>query len=777
MRNSIRTLLSAFILLVLFSSSAIAQGYYIKGKVVSGKAVVDFANIVLQKSDSSFVNGCVADKAGNFKIDNIDTGNYVLRISSIGYTSRVLSLSVSNKNTDLGSVQLDSSAIALKEVVVTASHIINTPDKKIVLPSAYQIKSSTNAIELLRQMHLSHLEVDVVRNTISSSMPGDVQLRINGAKADLQQVRAIRPEDIIKVEYHDSPSMRYGENVAAVIDYITKRPNRGGYIGLDMTDSPFIDFSDNVISAKFNYNKSEIGINTNYHRRDMYGYWRKNSQTFNFDNGTSFTRKEEGTPSRLSEDQIPVSLYYNYQEGKKWFFNASFYNYYYLNRMNTTSKLYPETDPSNYVDMKDFVKNNSLRPSVDLYFQRNFGKRQYLILNVVGTYIKTHNERDYNERKNDIDATSIYSDVKGDKYSVIAEAIYAKDFGKANTLSFGANYYQAYTNNKYLGTVTTNTTMRENTTTGFVELKGRPGNHFNYSLGARLSYFWTQQGENSYRKTVVYPRVKLGYNFSEKLNMTYSGGLSYSNPSLSNLSDVSQIIDSLQIRRGNPNLKVSHNWSHYFDLEWQSGLWNIDASLYYMYQGNPVMEETLRENNKFIRTTRNQISWQKVNPEINITFGPIKNILTLSFEGGMRYFDSKGQDYRHYYTNWYCKGSLSATYKNFILAFDIQTHQNDFYGETLDFGENYHLLFLKYKYKDMSFGIMAFNPFVGRNSYNRPTENRNRFAPFNNTWYLRESSQMFCVTFSWNINFGRRYQSSRKQLNNSDTDSGTMSNM
>ena len=33
--------------------------------------------------------------------------------------------------------------------------------------------------------------------------------------------------------------MRYGENVAAVIDYITKRPNRGGYIGLDMTDSPF----------------------------------------------------------------------------------------------------------------------------------------------------------------------------------------------------------------------------------------------------------------------------------------------------------------------------------------------------------------------------------------------------------------------------------------------------------------------------------------------------------------------------------------------------------
>jgi hypothetical protein len=444
--------------------------------------------------------------------------------------------------------------------------------------------------------------------------------------------------------------------------------------------------------------------------------------------------------------------------------------------MDTKSKLFSETDPSNSVDMKDFSKEKSLRPSLDLYFQRNFNNRQYLIIDVVGTYIRTHNDRDYNETKDNIETTSIYSDVKGDKYSIIAEAIYAKEFGKGNTISFGGNYYQAYTNNKYLGTVTTNTTMRENTTTGFVELKGRPNRHFDYALSARLSYFWTQQGDNSYRKTVIYPKLKLGYRLSDNFNMSYTGKLSYNTPSLSDLSDVSQTIDSLQMRRGNPNLKVSHSWSHYFDWEWQSGLWNIDASLYYVYQKNPVMEETLRENNKFIRTTLNQISWQNVNPEINIQFGPIKNILTLSLEGGMKYFDSKGQDYRHYYTNWYCKGSLSATYKNFILAFDIQTHRNNFYGETLNFGENYHMLLLKYKHKDMSFGIMAFNPFVGRNNYNRPTENWSRLAPSNNTWYLRESSQLFCATFSWNINFGRKYKSSRKQLNNSDTDSGTMKN-
>jgi len=762
-----------FFLLFITISSATAQGYSIKGRIVSGKNIVDFANIVLQKSDSSFVNGCVADKSGTFRLNDVAAGSYLLRISNIGYNTRIIPIPTLSKNIDFGNIQLDTASVTLKEVVVTASHIINTLDKKIVLPSAYQIKSSTNGLELLNQMHLNHLQVDAVRNTITSSLPGDVQLRINGVKADIQQVRAIRPEDILRVEYHDDPSMRYGENVSAVIDYITKRPTSGGYVGVDLNPSPFIMFCDNTVSAKYNHNKSEIGMNFYLHYRELYGYWRKNSETFNFDNGTSFTRKEDGTPSRISDNQSPVSLYYNYQEGEKWFFNASFYNYYQFQRMNTKSKLYPETEPDNYTFMKDYSKSHSNRPSLDLYFQRNYSNHRYLILDVVGTYIHTNNDRSYSETKDTQLLDDINSNVRGNKYSLIGEAIYGKQFGKALALNVGANYYQAYTKNDYAGTVTTMTEMRENHTTAFVEVRGE-FNRFSYSLAGRISHFWTRQGENSYRKNVVYPKLKMGYHFSDKLNLNYSGGLTYNTPSLSDLSNVSQLIDSLQIRRGNPDLKVAHTWSHNLDCSWNSGLLNIDANLFYMYQGNPVMEETLRENNKFIRTNINQLSWQKLNPSVNAQFGPIKNILTLGFEGGVNYFDSKGKDYHHYYTNWYSKGTITATYKNFIMTGVINTHCNDFYGETLNYGENYHVVSLKYKHKDMSFGVMAFNPFVSRNNYNRPSENWSRYAPSHNTWYLRESSRLFIASFSWNINFGKKYHAAQKQVNNADTDSGTL---
>ena len=755
--------------------SAHAQEYYIKGHVTSEKVAVEYANIVLQKTDSSFVTGCVADQAGHFRMNNVQPGNYRICLSSIGYTNRIIQLPSLSRNTDLGDIKMDSASIALNEVVIKGSHVINGFEKKIVLPSAYQIKASTNAIELLWQMHLNQLTVDPVRNSITSSNQGEVQLRINGVKAEIQQIKALRPEDIIRVEYHDNPSMRYGENVAAVIDYITKRAISGGYIAANLENSPFTGFGEDELTFKFNRQKSEFGMDIYGSYRNLKGYWRKNSETFNFENGTSFTRKEEGTPSTFIEDHAPLSFYYNYQEGEKWFFNATLNAFYYNQKIDTRSLLFPETDRNNSVSMVDCTKNSSMTPSLDLYFQRNYKNRQHLILDIVGTYIDTRNRRNYTETKDETIATDIYSKINGKKYSLIAEAIYEKGINASQSICIGTRYSQSYTGNQYLGTINTNTNMHEGRSASFIEYKGQ-SKQLNYSLGSYLSYFWTQQDNNTYHKFIFYPKAKLGYTFSDKASIRLSSELYYNTPSLSDLSNVEQIIDSLQIRRGNPNLKVSHAWSNSLYAQWHNGLLSSGINLFYMYQGNPIMEETLRENNKFIRTTLNQQNWQKVNSEINLQFGPIKDIVNFNFTGGMSYFDSKGTDYHHTYTNWYYRAGASVVYKNFTSSFEIYSHQNDFYGETLTYGENIHMLSLKYKHKDMSFGITTFNPFAGRNSYNRPTKNWNKYAPSYNTWYLRESSRLVVATFSWNISFGRKYKAAEKQLNNSDNDAGTIKN-
>ena len=184
------------------------------------------------------------------------------------------------------------------------------------------------------------------------------------------------------------------------------------------------------------------------------------------------------------------------------------------------------------------------------------------------------------------------------------------------------------------------------------------------------------------------------------------------------------------------------------------------------------MEETIRENDLFIRTIANQRSWQKLNPEIEVKVGPIKNIISLSVATGINYFDSRGHNYHHTYTNWYYRASAMASYKNWSSFFEIQSHRNNFYGETLQYGENYHILGVNYRYKQLTAGVMVLNPFS--DNYKVGSENFSSYAPSKNWMYIKESSRMFAISLSWNFSFGRKYESAEKRLHNEDNNAGTL---
>ena len=762
-----------FLLAMLTSILMYADTFQVKGRIVSNKQPVEFATIILQTKDSVFVNGGISDQHGRFKLENLAAGNYRLAVSSMGYGPKKIELSTLSKNVDLGDIEINVLALELEEVKITASHVINQADKKLILPTAYAIKASTNGLELLQQLKLSRLRVDPMRNTITSSNEGEVQLRINGAVAEIQEIRAIHPDDIQRIEYHEEPSMRYGRNVAVVIDYITKRHSSGGYIGVDTQNRPEGGFGNNGLNAKLNHKKSEVALNYWGMYRDFDGYWRKNSETFNFADGTSYTRKESGIPNIMRENHHKGSLSYNFLEGKKWFFNTTLRFFYDDGQMDSKSLLYPASDISNTVNMLDKTNYSSRSPSLDLYFQRNYDNRRTLILNAVGTYINSSNHRAYSEEKEGQQTASILSTIYGDKYSLITEGIYEFGVAQKDKLSLGVKSIYSYSKNDYNGTTEAVTNMREGSATAYAEYMGCLG-RFHYTLGTQAFYSWFSQKENSYSRLVFLPRVKLDYKFNDHTFLRFSSRLRYDTPNLSDLSDVEQQIDALQLRRGNPTLKNVHVFSNRLYMEYRKGLFTGNISLFYQYQNNPIMESTLRENAVFVRTIQNQNSWQKFNPEVELKFGPIKNCLNLSLTTGMNAFDSRGLDYHHTYKNWYYEFELLAMYKNLTAQFQVQNHKNDFYGETLTMGESYHLLALSYKYKNLNIGVMALNPFAGKDSYNRPTESFNKFTPSKNTWYLRESSRLYVVSLSWNVSFGRKFKSVQKRLNNQDTNSGAL---
>lgn len=184
------------------------------------------------------------------------------------------------------------------------------------------------------------------------------------------------------------------------------------------------------------------------------------------------------------------------------------------------------------------------------------------------------------------------------------------------------------------------------------------------------------------------------------------------------------------------------------------------------------MDEKIQEGNKIVQTWDNQKDWQKLSGRAMLRVGPIRDILQFSFTGGVNHYMSHGNHYSHTYTNWFCEAEASLNYKQFSLFWQINTNWNNFWGETLSGGENIQMLAVYYKHKNLRVGVGAFNPFT--DNYKVQSENWNKFASYKTNNYIKESSRMFLMNFSYNFSFGRSFKTAQRKVNNSDNDSGVM---
>ena len=103
----------------------------------------------------------------------------------------------------------------------------------------------------------------------------------------------------------------------------------------------------------------------------------------------------------------------------------------------------------------------------------------------------------------------------------------------------------------------------------------------------------------------------------------------------------------------------------------------------------------------------------------------------------------------------------------------MNTNWNNFWWDTFSCGENIQVLVMYYTHKNLRVGLGAFNPFT--DNYKQQTENWNKYASYKKTNYVKESSQMFLASVSYNFSFGRKFKTGQRRVNNSDNDSGVMS--
>jgi hypothetical protein len=752
-----------------FSQNA---GLNIKGKIADiNNTPVEYVNILLLRNDSSLEKGTNSDLDGQFTLTNLISGQYILKINCLGYLDTYITLPSFTKDLDLGTLTINENTQILKEIVIYADKTIEKTNKQIWFPDAIQIKTSTQGFDLLSKMQIPDIIIDGVNRNISALDRGNVQLRINGRKSDINDLSAIRPDNILRIDFYNMPGARYGnENVSAVIDVILKEKRTGGYVMTDLMNATFTGFGNDQWVTKINHKDSEFGFSYALNYRGYKDRWANRDATFNFP-GNPFEREIKGIKAPLSYQVHNLNFSYDLVSKDKLFLNVMVKDEI-LNHHNQLENLIHYSNKPEATQAKTQVKTKSQTPVVDAYLKYKLSPKQSIAINVVGTYINTNYNRNYLESEAVTLVAAINNVTDGKKYSYISELIYEKELNNGMNFSAGAQHSQGHTKNTYSGNINETTEM-DNTNSYIYTDLGGTYKQLGYSAGIGLTRVWFDDRNNSYTYYSFRPSVQLSYKFHKNFSLRYSFIRSTEIPTLDELSDIRQAIDNFYYSKGNHNLQPYNILNNMLVLNYQRERVGANLTLRYRYYDNPIMETICREENKMISISENQPKFQQSGGFINLKVEAIKNIWRLNLIGGANYYQSDGNSYLHHYHNYWGAITSNFIYKDFDLNVVFYSRRNSLWGETIRLSEDNQSVDIGYKYNNIKFGIGVLYPF--KNEWSGGYENLSNLMREKSWTYIKDNGHMLYLRFSWNFSYGKKSKSFTKDLNNSDNDSGIRS--
>ena len=417
----------------------------------------------------------------------------------------------------------------------------------LIYPTDTQKQASNNGYSILEKLTLANIRIDNISHTITAiDNRGSVQLRVNGIVVGKQEMLALNPKDIAKINFINNPGVRYGESIAYVIDIVTRRSESGYTIGTDITSALTTLQGDGSVYGKWNHGKNEWSLSY-----DVNGY------------------KNKGEKSK----QL-----------------AKYTDNYNIKDITDGSRQYRATSRDD---------DKSYSPVLDIYFFRQFTPRQSFTANAVGTYISTQTNSFYDE------GIPYQYAVDGKTASLLSEVIYENRL-KPFTLSTGLNYSYKYTKNDYRGDASSLTRTNNNRLYAFTEIKGML-KQLRYTLGTGASYIHYTQNGHRYDYWTFHPKASLTYQFNNNMQLSYTYQMQDKVSRIAMTSDATVRTNSMEWTVGNPDLKPSHDMDHRLLLSYNTQRLQTLVEGYYKQCLKPNMAHYERtDDNQFIYTQINQ---------------------------------------------------------------------------------------------------------------------------------------------------------------------------
>ncbi len=740
---------------------------------------VEFANIqLLNPKDSSFLCGGVSNANGDFVIP-CQQKQALMKVSFVGYKTICKLVSIAR----IGNVRMQANSYLLKGVTVEAAKVVEKVDRQIIFPTKEQVKTASNGYDLLDNLSLPTIIVNRAERKVQSLKGGDVQIRINDVKASMQDVLALQPDEVTKVEFINVPGLKYGDsNLDAVINYQVRRRYAGYVGGVSTMQGTKAGFNNSDGYFKYNVKKSEFSINYSFSYRSVEERSYESLGTYHLPTGETLHRNYLGYDSPFLYTTNNVQLGYNLSEPDKYTLNVRLNFYNHNSPVRGMNQLYQESGKAN-----QYLQNNRKMleqiPSLDIYYSLNMPHDQNLALNLVGTYIGTdyqYRMREYTFNKSPDESvknaplTDYSYDATGRKRSLIGEGTYSKNW-KQMALSVGGQYNISHTDNIYVGSSNADTELKYSNLYLFTQLQGQQ-KWFSYQVGVGATRSSIHQGENGYSKWLFRPQVTLQAKASDRLSFKWSSKITSDIPSLSDLSELRQYSNSFEARDGNSGLKPFTGYNNTLSASWNIPLMSVYLEGNWTYYDKPIATSILPEKREdgsylFVSKPENQKSHDYkhllLTPEVHL----IKDHLDLNLMCEYQNVKTKSLDYSHEFNYFSYGAEIRYMTGNWNIGYGAYKVEKSFWGEKTNGGEPTSNLAVTYSYKNWQFGVLGLFVFYPHGCVYKD-ELFNKYVQQKNKVRLADQGNMLVFAASFNFSHGRRYHTGSRKLNNSDRDNG-----
>lgn len=761
-----------YVYLLLFCLCVMGESYgqyQIQGKVCDnkGQALSDINVLLYTAHDTSYyMNGTATDLSGMFSFVQLKTGNYKLVFSMLGYTKKEVLVKIENKDIQLDTIEMQTAAWSLDEIVVKADLVSVFGNKETRLFSAEEKKRAVSGLELMQEV--PYLLLNNLNKKLQTANGGSVLILCDGVKTDEVDLMGLKPENILKVEFFAQPPARYADlGVEAVLNVVTRRV-RGGYVMGHLENGFTTGFGTNFIQTKYSEGSNDFTLRYFIDYRRLSKYKLQQSYAYILNKDEQYQIEKKGSD---------VSYIGQYHKVEGTFARVKPENYLLSIKARLAVNPLREVQPQQMSGIRENLriedlfsntnlKTNYLSPNLDLYYSKTFTNNQELILNVVNTYYHSESDRHLSQKSGN-EKYEALTRMDNKSYSLISELVYSKRFNE-HQVEGGIKHFLKILDENYQSNINENShqSYTLNNLYAYLEMSGRI-KRFGYAIGLGGEQSWID-AEESKKYFVLKPNLTLSYHPTKHSSLKLRSTIRSYVPDISLLTNNPIYLDSVFISQGNPRLKPYYDFSNRLLYTFTLSSFYGELALRHSYIHQPYYT-LFNDKGSFVEKTYENIDQMTVTGgEFYLSWSPFK-WMSISPYYEIDYQRAKVGIFQpdHWYHIFDVR--LSASYKNVTFTGIMILSNKSLAGEVYTKEKNYYSADLTWKKERLSItgGILFLNaPAV--------TETVRGLAV-----YYRESKiagdfkGLVYLQLVYTLPFGKKIQRSvKQQLNNTDNDSG-----